>query len=118
MFFYCNSKNTNNDFDLKKISIEWIGNIDKPIPKIIICTNCSDERMILIKHQYKVSSKSLNDISLVFFKGNKAKDDIRINETNKKIYLLKLNVVVSILIKNNENKLLIGDIKNFVTRIE
>ena len=110
-------KMTDNNIDLKKISIEWIGDNDKPIPKIIICTNCTDEKKLLIMHQYKVSSKTLKDIHSVFFKGNKTESEIKINETNKKIYLPTLNDVILILIKNNENELLIDDLKTFVIRI-
>lgn len=120
MFFHCNSnmKMTEKNVDLKKISIEWTGNIDKPIPKIIICTNCMDEKMILKKHQYRVSSKTLNDISLVFEKGNNTESAIKIDETTKKIYLPKLNELLSILIRNNENELLIEDIRIFNARID
>jgi hypothetical protein len=120
MFFHCNTsmKITDKNINLKKISIEWTGDIDKPIPKIIICTNCTNDKKILKSHQYKVSSKSLNYINSVFFKGNKTKFEIKINETNKKIYLPKLDEVILILMKNNENKLLIEDLKTFMTRID
>lgn len=109
---------TDMNTSLKKISIEWTGNIDKPIPKIIICTNCTDDKKILKSHQYKVSSKSLNEINSVFFEENKNESEVKINEKNKKFYLSKLNEVILILIKNDENELLIKDLKTFVTRID
>lgn len=120
LFFHCNTnmKMTDMNTSLKKISIEWTGNIDKPIPKIIICTNCTDDKKILKSHQYKVSSKSLNEINSVFFEENKNESEVKINEKNKKFYLSKLNEVILILIKNNENELLIKDLKTFVTRID
>ena len=120
MLFHCNTnmKTTNNIIEYKKISFEWIGDMDKPIPKIIICTNCSDNKKTLKQHQYKVSSKSLKDINLVFIKENKTESEIKINETNKKTYLLKLNDVLLILTRNNENKLLIEDLKTFIIRID
>ena len=65
-----------------------------------------------------MNSKSLYDINSVFFKGNKIESEIKINETNKKTYLSKLNDVMLILIKNNENELLIEDLKTFVIRID
>lgn len=120
LFFHCNTnmKMTDMNTSLKKISIEWTGNIDKPIPKIIICTNCTDDKKILKSHQYKVSSKSLNEINSVFFEENKNESEVKINEKNKKFYLSKLNEVILILIKNDENELLIKDLKTFVTRID
>jgi len=119
LFFYCNTEMKKNDNgNLKKLTIEWIGNIDKPIPKITICTDCKDDVKLLKSHQYSISLKSLININSVFFSGNKIDGEIKINEKNKKIYISKLNDVIVVLKKNSENELLIQDLKIFVSRID
>lgn len=119
LLFYCNTEMKKNDnSDLKKLSIEWIGNIDKPIPKITICTDCKDDVKLLKSHQYNISLKSLISINSVLFSGNNIDGEIKINEKNKKVYISKLNDVIAVLIKNSENELLIQDLKIFVSRID
>ena len=101
--------------NLNSLSVEWIGNIDKPIPKIIMCTNCKDKKDILKTHIYNISSKTFEEIKDTYFDKNKK---IKINEKNKKDYIITINKIILLLSEKKENQLLIDDFKLFVKRID
>jgi hypothetical protein len=97
------------------ISIEWIGNVDKPIPKIIMCANCKDKKDLLKTHLYKINSTSFEKIRKVYFKKS---DEIKIDEKNKKDYIVTINKIILLLIEKKENPLLVDDLKLFIKRID
>lgn len=100
---------------LNSISIEWIGNIDKPIPKIIMCTNCKDKKDFLKTHIYNINSTVLDEIRKVFFK---KEENIKVDEKNKKDYIVTINKIILLLIEKKENPLLVDDLKLFIKRID
>ena len=100
---------------LNSISIEWIGNIDKPIPKIIMCTNCKDKKDFLKTHIYNINSTVFDEIRKVFFK---KEENIKVDEKNKKDYIVTINKIILLLIEKKENPLLVDDLKLFIKRID
>jgi hypothetical protein len=100
---------------LNSISIEWIGNIDKPIPKIIMCVNCKDKKNLLKTHLYKINSTSFEEIRKVYFKKS---EKIKVDEKNKKDCIVTINKIILLLIEKKENPLLVDDLKLFIKRID
>ncbi|MFH6945049.1 hypothetical protein [Flavobacterium sp. FlaQc-50] len=101
------------------ISIEWTGNVDKPIPKIIICTNCTDKKEFLLIQQYSVNAQILDEIrDILLNKDRESNEEIKINEKNKKIYIQKLNEIVLLLVKKKQNQLFINNLEIFIRRID
>lgn len=113
--FSCKPNVSNNSF--KKIIIEWVGEIDKPIKTIKICTSCKND---LKQNQFKTSKVTFD--SIVDILKLKFDDEflinISINESNRSIQKQNLKNIQDMLKRSRENEKLIDELETFIRRIE
>ncbi len=114
--FSCKPNVPNNNF--KKIVIEWVGEIDKPIKAIKICTTCKND---LKQNQFKTSKVTFDNIVdiLKLNFDDESLINISINESNRSIQKQNLKKIQDMLKKSKENeKKLIDELETFIRRIE
>jgi hypothetical protein len=114
-----NSTLLESNIKLKTFSVVWVGDIDKPIPKIVLCNNCVKKTIPTRYYSYLVSQESLNEIQdKCFSKSSKRKIELKINEQNKLEVIAELKKIVIILKEHNEDSKIIDKINYFIGRID
>jgi hypothetical protein len=113
--FSCKSSVQDND-SFKKIIIEWVGEIDKPIKSIQICFTCKND---LKQNQFNISKTTFNgivDILKLKFESHSL-IKISINENNKNIQKQRLIKLLELMKKSKENENLSDELEIFIKRI-
>lgn len=95
-----------------EISFEWIGEIDKPLYKLILCVDCVSEKDFLLR-KIKISEASMNEIKAIGFDN----DQVKIDENNKDVVVPKLIEIDKILDNDSCSQVDRDDVKIFIKRI-
>lgn len=112
LFALSGNKASNKPVSFNEISFEWIGEIDKPLYKLILCVDCVSEKDFLLR-KIKVSEASMNQIKAIGFDNNQ----VKINENNKGVVVPKLIEIDKILDNDSYSKEDRDDVKIFIKRI-
>lgn len=107
----CN-KVSDKPVSFNEISFEWIGEMDKPLYKLILCVDCVSEKDFLLR-KIKVSEASMNEIKAIGFDN----DQVKIDENNKDVVVPKLIEIDKILNNDSCSQVDRDDIKIFIKRI-
>lgn len=107
----CNGK-VNTPSDFQDISIEWTGAVDKPIYKIVICTDCLAYKSVELC-RINVSDKTMSKIMETGFKDHQ----LIINEKNREEGIKKMNHVYELLKDEADSNESLDIIKVFIKRI-
>ena len=107
----CN-KVSDKPVSFNEISFEWIGEMDKPLYKLILCVDCVSENDFLLR-KIKVSEASMNEIKAIGFDN----DQVKIDENNKDVVVPKLIEIDKILNNDSCSQVDRDDIKIFIKRI-
>ncbi|WLD24112.1 hypothetical protein NU10_01585 [Flavobacterium dauae] len=106
------TKVSNKPVSFNTISFEWIGNMDKPLYKLILCVDCISEKDFLLR-KIKISEVSMKEINAIGFDNNQ----IKIDNKNKEVIIKKLIQIDKILdndLCSQEDR---DDVKIFIKRI-
>lgn len=112
LFVLSCTKVSNKPVSFNKISFEWIGNMDKPLYKLILCVDCISEKDFLLR-KIKISEVSMKEINAIGFDNNQ----IKIDNKNKEVIIKKLIQIDKILdndLCSQEDR---DDVKIFIKRI-
>lgn len=112
LFVLSCAKVSNKPVSFNKISFEWIGNMDKPLYKLILCVDCISEKDFLLR-KINISEASMNEINAIGFDNNQ----IKIDNKNKEVIIKKLIQIDKILdndLCSQEDR---DDVKIFIKRI-
>ena len=107
----CN-KVSDKPVSFNEISFEWIGEMDKPLYKLILCVDCVSEKDFFLR-KIKVSEASMNEIKAIGFDN----DQVKIDENNKDVVVPKLIEIDKILNNDSCSQVDRDDIKIFIKRI-
>ena len=107
----CN-KASNKPVSFNEISFEWIGEIDKPLYKLILCVNCVSEKDFLLR-KIKISEVSMKKITAIGFDNNQVKMD----GNNKDVVVPKLIEIDKILNNDSCSQVDRDNVKIFIKRI-
>lgn len=107
----CNKVPKNSAY-LNEISFEWIGDIDKPLYKLILCVDCIPEKEFLTR-KIKISEESMQKIEAIGFDN----EHLKIDESNKEVIIQKLKQIDKILDNDVHYAKDCEDVKIFIKRI-
>ena len=105
-------ENSKRKIDFHDITIEWLGEIDKPIYKIVICNNCSFYQSVELC-KLRVSDKTMRKIMEIGIE----KNELIINEQNGEEGIRWLDQIYKILKENKASEVNLKIIQNFKKRI-
>ena len=129
-FFCCNTTNKETK-DIKNITnliINYEGDIDKPLPKIVFCKNCNDNYDFRV-YQFKMSDDFFNSVNalLLLNKYSKERDNItvisiEINKRekyylHKKESLLFINEIIKLSACHENNDLIGKQLFKYLTAL-
>ena len=103
---------SNKPVSFNEISFEWIGDIDKPLYKLILCVDCVSEKDSLLR-KIKISEECMQKINAIGFDNNQ----VRIDKNNKEVVIQKLIQIDKILDKYSHSAEDREDVKIFIKRI-
>ena len=101
-----------NEVEYHDIIIEWSGEIDKPIYKIVICTDCSFYQSVELC-KLEVSDKVMKKIGETGFKNYR----LTIDEQNREEGIRKLDQIYQILKEDKTSDISLKIIQTFKKRI-
>lgn len=107
----CNN-NLKKEVNFNEVSIEWSGNIDKPIYKIVICTNCSFYQSLELC-RLKVSNKIMKNIMKLEIENHQ----LIIDELNKEEGIQKLDQIYQLLKRDEASEVSLEVFQTFKKRI-
>ncbi|UUV21970.1 hypothetical protein [Paenimyroides aestuarii] len=107
----CN-KVSNKPVDFNEMSFEWIGEIDKPLYKLVLCVDCFSQKDFLL-HKIKISEECMQKVKAIGFDNNQ----VKIDKKNKEVIMQKLKQIDKILDNDLCSHIDCDDVKIFIKRI-